>query len=35
MEVFLRKILYDAVILGDYSFLKPEIVIQLPEEHLI
>lgn len=33
-EVVLRKILYDAVILADYSFLNPEREIKLPVERL-
>ncbi|KAJ9688203.1 hypothetical protein PVL29_014096 [Vitis rotundifolia] len=33
-EVVLRKILYDAVILADYSFLNPERAIKLPVERL-
>ncbi|KGN66216.1 uncharacterized protein LOC116406200 [Cucumis sativus] len=33
-EALLRKVLYDALILVDYSFLKPEIAINLPAEHV-
>ncbi|KAF5748502.1 hypothetical protein HS088_TW04G00457 [Tripterygium wilfordii] len=32
--VLLRRILYDAVIMVDYSFLKPERSVQLPAEHV-
>lgn len=33
-EVLLRKVLYDAVILVEYSFLNPERVINVPTEHM-
>lgn len=33
-EVLLRKLLYDAVILVDYSFLNPERTIDLPADQV-
>jgi hypothetical protein len=33
-EVLLRKVLYDAVILVEYSFLSPERAIYVPAEHM-
>lgn len=33
-EALLRKVLYDALILVDYSFFKPEKAINLPAEHV-
>lgn len=33
-EVLLRQVLYDAIILVEYSFLNPERVIHLPAEHM-
>lgn len=31
-EILLRKVLYDALILGEYSFLNPERMISVPAE---
>lgn len=33
-EVLLRNVLYDAVILVEYSFLSPERAISIPAEHM-
>lgn len=33
-DVLLRKVLYDAIILADYSFLNPEKAIHLPTDQL-
>lgn len=33
-EVLLRQVLYDSIILVEYSFLNPERVIHLPPEHM-
>ncbi|XP_059634855.1 uncharacterized protein LOC132277125 [Cornus florida] len=33
-EIFLRKILYDAVVLVDYSFVNPERVIHVPAKNM-
>lgn len=33
-DVLLRNVLYDAVILVEYSFLSPERAINIPAEHM-